>query len=541
MNIIIYRKPWTDWTDTSDVWVDSVIMTDDGRGPSEGEMTCNGFKLDAISAGDFISVAGSPHVWTIETATYNAENNETSYTMTDAFCWALKRRVLLLDMYSTNSAIDGRISKILYMAEKALYPSLTGWDIRTYYKGRNDLTADADRQDDSYKAGENLLDVLYKIVEPSDYCLWIQTAVKNSTTLMASVVWRNTDYNGRVIDEASYKTEYNGQTERGFVIEGRNFDKAYNANQTDYTYADDLGEQSNLAGITKTLASPDEHDMQINGWDSWSRSALSITPSLVQTLLTFGGVLPVPSIAVFQKRLWVMGNCGQSAWNLHNAICIPCASDVIMPVLTREDIAVGNYNLYLGWNNAGIIRRTGGGAQTWGNAGVISTATQVAYSSSGFQTLDELGTGLTGSGRKLPVIMVCSFAESTENWFPLTGTADMDLETSFRILDPSVSSDKAILSAPMVYPLDLWRLVCGAMKSAENASAMSQTDVTSTIDLAELSDLNTAISSFSTDETKRLAVGSIITLNSGNRHRVDAITATMNEDGTKYDVETTQL
>ena len=130
---------------------------------------------------------------------------------------------------------------------------------------------------------------------------------------------------------------------------------------------------------------------------------------------------------------------------------------------------------------------------------------------------------------KVALVGIASLDTSEYVFFPLTGSTDKDIPYGFS------TADVAVKKAPMLYPLDLWRLIYASIKTVSNAMADNYSRNTSkaTVDVAELN-----VNNFNDDAAKRITVGTLLSSVMGDRFRITAINTSFNEDGTpKRDIE----
>ena len=224
----------------------------------------------------------------------------------------------------------------------------------------------------------------------------------------------------------------------------------------------------------------------------------------------------------------------------YNAVIVPYMDPTIANLLKREDVYYNNYDCYIGWQGANILVTDANSSPTFQQSCNINTNPNTPittdfgdfvlsdFSSKVFDPVRVAGCAVIG-------LTLGSLSATDKCWIPLTGSADPDLGTDFHQLNPSNADDLKILSAPMAYPLDLWRVPYASLKSTEKAIREEAVNTMATIDLDS--------AGFNVDnlgdKNGGLWIGSLIRSTMGDLFRVTAITTSYNDDGTpKYDIET---
>ena len=307
----------------------------------------------------------------------------------------------------------------------------------------------------------------------------------------------------------------------------------------------------NFSGITQTLdaVTGERAKIHVGGPDNWTRAALTLTPSAVGRMVSFNGAMSTPLFAVYRRRIWMRCNvkwtglAGAPAFpgiSGYNAVIVPYMDPTIANLLKREDVYYNNYDCYIGWQGANILVTDANSSPTFQQSCNINTNPNTPittdfgdfvlsdFSSKVFDPVRVAGCAVIG-------LTLGSLSATDKCWIPLTGSADPDLGTDFHQLNPSNADDLKILSAPMAYPLDLWRVPYASLKSTEKAIREEAVNTMATIDLDS--------AGFNVDnlgdKKGGLWIGSLIRSTMGDLFRVTAITTSYNDDGTpKYDIET---
>lgn len=552
MNFIKYIEPWTNWNNTQIAGgARDIMLTDNGREASVGQFTINGFNFDSLDVGEYVSFMGSPHIWIIEEAEYDSDEDETTYTIIDAFCHTLKNRLMVFDLYTNQRQIDDRISVILE-AVSGSYPGLDGWNLFPVIRGdASKLIDPRTNLAETSRLGDNVLDVIYSVIEVTDVCLWITTRILDGTTLQATLCYRVLENPVAAPNNTTIKRTLRPNGERMFIVEGRTLDYAVNSTDADPDTHGTGPSIENFSGITQTLNAATEVKPKINvgGPDNWTRTNLTLTPSAVGRMVTFNGAIPSPDFAVYRQRIWMRcnakwtGPAGMPAFpgiSGYNAVIVPYMDPDIADLLKRDDIYYNGYDCYIGWLNAHILVTYANNTPSFTRACNINTDANTPINT-GLEDfiLSDFSSKVFGAGRLAGCAVIGmtmgDLSELDKCWIPLTGTADPTLGLDFHILSPSNANDLKILSTPMLYPLDLWRVPYASLKSTEKAIRDSAVDTSATIDLDAVG--------FNVDNLGdpygALWVGSLISSTMGDLFRVTAITTSYNDDGTpKYDIET---
>lgn len=225
----------------------------------------------------------------------------------------------------------------------------------------------------------------------------------------------------------------------------------------------------------------------------------------------------------------------------YNAVIVPYMDPTIANLLKREDIYYNGYDRYIGWQGANILVTDAPNVTiTFKQSCNINTDPNTPITTDfGDFVLSDFSSRVFDPGRVAGCAVIGlttgSLSATDKCWIPLTGSADPDLGTDFHQLDPSNADDLKILSAPMAYPLDLWRVPYASLKSTEKAIRDEAVNTMATIDLDS--------AGFNVDnlgdKNGGLWIGSLIRSTMGDLFRVTAITTSYNADGTpKYDIET---
>lgn len=553
MNFIKYMEPWTNWNNTQiNGGAIDIMLTENGREASVGQFSISGFNFDNLDVGEYVSFVGSPHIWAIDAAEYDSDADETTYTIIDAFCHTLKNRLLGFDLYTNQRLIDSRIGVILDAVADS-YPGLDGWNLYPIALGdASKLIDPRTNLAETSRAGDSVLDVIYSVIEVTDICLWITTRILNETTLQAILCYRMLEDPITAPKNTTIKRTFRAKGERMFIVEGRTLD--YSINDTGVS-PDTQGtgpSVENFSGITQTLdaVTGERAKIHVGGPDNWTRAALTLTPSAVGRMVTFNGAMPTPLFAVYRRRIWMRCNvkwtglAGAPAFpgiSGYNAVIVPYMDPTIANLLKRNDTYYNGYDCYIGWMSAYILVTDAPNVTiTFKQSCNINTDPNTPITTDfGNFVLSDFSSKVFGAGRKAGCAVIGmttgSLSANDKCWIPLTGSADPTLGLDFHQLDPSNADDLKILSAPMAYPLDLWRVPYASLMSTEKAIREEAVNTAATIDL----DSNGFNVDNLGDKNGGLWVGSLIRSTMGDLFRVTAITTSYNDDGTpKYDIET---
>ena len=545
MEVLKYTAPWVDWKQVQTVnEIENLITTDSGRGASVGEFTISGFAFSILDAGQYLEIQGSPHIWTITNADYDSNENVTKYTIMDVFCHALQNRVLQRDLYVSQYNIDDRINTVIEEVNNHAL-SFNGFEITSYINGTASLKAPESSFSETSSAGSTVLDIIYKILEATSLCMIIYTSTnaKAASNIKVRFVYSNSEVplplpDGRItISRAPYLKH-----DRICVLAGRTYDFSYTTNNDKQT--DGTGpEMSDLSFETATLSNVigDLVTNVVSGTDEWNRNNLIVSPSVITSLLSFNGAIQDPGIQIFNHRLWVPATVsfGTVDASVKNGILIPYFGDTLNSIISDESVYTpdGVYEVNNGFSGISCL----GFKPEFNDKYMISRETKVILSDTNpnFQVRTAAGTfplshfcNLTfGAARpsKVALVGVSSLDTSEYIFFPLTGSTDKNIPYGFS------TADVAVKKAPMLYPLDLWRLIYASIKTVSNAMADNYSRNTSkaTVDVAELN-----VNNFNDDAAKRITVGTLLSSVMGDRFRITAINTSFNEDGTpKRDIE----
>ena len=545
MDVLKHTAPWVDWKQVQTVnGLENVITTDSGRGASVGEFTIPGFAFSILDAGQYIEILGSPHIWTITNADYDPNEDETRYTIMDVFCHALQNRVLQRDLYVSQYNIDDRINTVIEEVNNHAL-SFNGFEITSYINGTASLKAPESSFSETSSAGSTVLDIIYRILEATNLCMIVYTSThaKAATNIKVRIVYSNTEEplplpDGKIrISRTPYLKH-----DRICVLTGRTYDFSYTTNNDKQT--DGTGpEMTDLSFETTTLSNEigDLVTNVVSGTDEWNRNSLIVSPSVIASLLSFNGAIQAPDVQIFNHRLWVTATVsfGTVDASVKNGILIPYFGDTLNSIISDESVYTpdGVYEVNNGFSGISCL----GFKPEFNDKYMISRETKVILSDTNpnFQVRTAGGTfplshfcNLTfGPDRpsKVALVGINSLDTSEYVFFPLTGSTDKDIPYGFN------TADVAVKKAPMLYPLDLWRLIYASIKTVSNAMADNYSRNTSkaTVDVEELN-----VNNFNDDAAKRITVGTLLSSVMGDRFRITAINTSFNEDGTpKRDIE----
>lgn len=545
MDVLKHTAPWVDWKQVQTVnGLENVITTDSGRGASVGEFTLPGFAFSILDAGQYIEILGSPHIWTITNADYDSNEDVTRYTIMDVFCHALQNRVLQRDLYVSQYNIDDRINTVIEEVNNHAL-SFNGFEITSYINGTASLRVPESSFSETSSAGSTVLDIIYRILESTSLCMVVYTSThaKAATNIKVRIVYSNTEEplplpDGKItISRAPYLKH-----DRICVLTGRTYDFSYTT--TDDKETSGTGpEMGDLSFETATLSNVigDLVTNVVSGTDEWNRNNLIVSPSVITSLLSFNGAIQDPGVQIFNHRLWVPATVsfGTAAASVKNGILIPYFGDTLNSIISDESVYTpdGVYEVNNGFSGISCL----GFRPEFNDKYMVSRETKVILSDTNpnFQVRTEAGTfplsyfcNLTFGANhpsKVALVGIASLDTSEYVFFPLTGSTDKDIPYGFN------TADVAVKKTPMLYPLDLWRLIYASVKTVSNAMADNYSRNTSkaTVDVEELN-----VNNFNDDAAKRITVGTLLASVMGDRFRITAINTSFNEDGTpKRDIE----
>ena len=545
MDVLKHTAPWVDWKQVQTVnGLENVITTDSGRGASVGEFTLPGFAFSILDAGQYIEILGSPHIWTITNADYDSNEDVTRYTIMDVFCHALQNRVLQRDLYVSQYNVDDRINTVIEEVNNHAL-SFNGFEITSYINGTASLKVPASSFSETSSAGSTVLDIIYRILESTNLCMIVYTSThaRAATNIKVRIVYSNTEEplplpDGKItISRAPYLKH-----DRICVLTGRTYDFSYTTTADKETNGTGP-EMTDLSFETATLSNVigDLVTNVVSGTDEWNRNNLIVSPSVITSLLSFNGAIQAPTVQIFNHRLWVAATVsfGTAAASVQNGILIPYFGDTLNSIISDESVYTpdGVYEVNNGFSGISCL----GFKPGFNDKYMISRETKVILSDTNpdYQVRTAAGTfplsyfcNLTfGADRpsKVALVGIASLDSSEYVFFPLTGSTDKDIPYGFN------TADVAVKKAPMLYPLDLWRLIYASVKTVSNAMADNYSRNTSkaTVDVEELN-----VNNFNDDAAKRITVGTLLASVMGDRFRITAINTSFNEDGTpKRDIE----
>lgn len=545
MDVLKHTAPWVDWKQVQTVnGLENVITTDSGRGASVGEFTLPGFAFSILDAGQYIEILGSPHIWTITNADYDSNEDVTRYTIMDVFCHALQNRVLQRDLYVSQYNIDDRINTVIEEVNNHAL-SFNGFEITSYINGTASLRVPESSFSETSSAGSTVLDIIYRILESTSLCMVVYTSThaKAATNIKVRIVYSNTEEplplpDGKItISRTPYLKH-----DRICVLTGRTYDFSYTTTEDKQT--DGTGpEMNDLSFETATLSNVigDLVTNVVSGTDEWNRNSLIVSPSVIASLLSFNGAIQAPAVQIFNHRLWVSPTVsfGTAAASVQNGILIPYFGDTLNSIISDESVYTpdGVYEVNNGFSGISCL----GFKPEFNDKYMITRKTTVILSDTNpnHQVRTTAGTfplshfcNLTfGADRpsKVALVGIASLDTSERVFFPLTGSTDNGIPYGFN------TANVAVKKAPMLYPLDLWRLIYASVKTVSNAMADNYSRNTSkaTVDVEELN-----VNNFNDDAAKRITVGTLLSSVMGDRFRITAINTSFNEDGTpKRDIE----
>lgn len=547
MDVLKYTAPWVDWKQVQTVnGVKDIITTDSGRGASVGEFTISGFAFSILDAGQYVEIMGSPHIWTITNADYDSNEDATKYTIMDVFCHALQNRVLQREMYVSQYNVDDRINTVI--EEVNNYDlGFKGFEITSRILGTASLKVPSSSFSETSSAGTTALDVIYNILEATSLCMIIYTSAQGTTAdtnIRVHIVYSNAENplplpDGKItISRAPYLKH-----DRVCVLTGRTYDFSYTTTQDKETDGTGPG-MSDLSFETVSLTNEigDLVTNVVSGTDEWNRNNLILTPSVIASLLSFNGAISIPAIKIFNHRLWIHATVGFGNFvmdDVKNGILIPYFGKSLSPIISDESIYTpdGVYELNNGFSGISCL----GFIPEHNDKTMIERKTTVILSDTDpdFQVRTGAGTfplsyfcNLTfGPERpsKIALVGITSLSASELVFFPLTGSTDKNLTWTFS------TADVGVMKAPILYPLDLWRLIYASIKTVSNAITdnFQKNTTRATVDVESLN-----VNNFNDHQADRITVGSLLSSTMGDRFRITAINTSFNDDGTpKRDIE----
>ena len=534
MELKRFNKPFEDWFDVTMVSdVKDLIWTDDGRDASVGEFSLDGFRFSNLDAGDYIEIAGSPHIWQIETAEYSEVDAITRYQIIDAFCMVLKNRVLHRDLLIAQYDILSRVKTVINEVNK-YYPGLDGWTV-TYKSLPSKLDAPQTNYSETSSSGTAIFDILYGIIESTSFCMTIRTRVKSSTELSADIVLLSIDNHVSVPGDVSITRRPVIHGDRSFLLEDRKYDYAFAGKVSeDYDTNGTGPEQDDLYVNTDSsgTSTSTRFKNSMGGYDSWTRANLILSPSTIIQMTTLSGAIPRPSLYTWNHRVWLSGNVVLGTMTTaKNAIVVPYYGKEAGTILKRSDLYTPEgLDIYYGWSGASVLKyNTETGSIAWSTMTVIHTSEQYPNEEitiNGTKTkLSDLKTKILGPSRpgEIAVIGVYSISDYETILFPLSGSSDILIPFAFTAVDESTSAGSKTAAAPLLYPLDLWRVAYAGIKTVSNAikSDALTTSMTAEIDVRE--------DAFNLTPG---TIGATIKTSYGPVFRITAVTTSFNDDGT---------
>ena len=536
MELKRFNKPFEDWFDVTIVSdVNDLIWTDDGRDASVGEFSLDGFRFSTLDAGDYIEIAGSPHIWQIETAEYSEVDAVTRYQIIDAFCMVLKNRVLHRDLLIAQYDILSRVKTVIDEVNR-YYPGLDGWTV-TYKSIPSKLDAPQTNYSETSSSGTAIFDILYGIIESTSFCMTIRTRVNSSTGLSADIVLLGLgdNYYVSVPGDVNITRRPVIHGDRSFLLEDRKYD---------YAYAEDVSKDYDTNGT-----GPEQDDLYVNtdssgtststrfknsmgGYDAWTRANLILSPSTIIQMTTLSGAIPRPSIYTWNHRVWLSGNVVLGTMTTaKNAIVIPYYGKEAGTILRRSEVYTPEgLETYYGWNGASVLKYNAEtGSIAWSTMTVIYTSEQYPNEEitiNGKKTkLSALKTKILGPSRpgEIAVVGVMSISDYETILFPLSGSSDILIPFALTAVNESTSDGAKTAAAPLLYPLDLWRVAYAGVKTVSNAikSDALTTSMTAEIDVRE--------GAFNLTPG---FIGYPIKTPYGSVLRITAVTTSFNDDGT---------
>ena len=536
MELKRFNKPFEDWFDITIVSdVKDLIWTDDGRDASVGEFSLDGFRFSTLDAGDYIEIAGSPHIWQIDTAEYSEVDAVTRYQIIDAFCMVLKNRVLHRDLLIAQYDILSRVKTVIDEVNK-YYPGLDGWTV-TYKSIPSKLDAPQTNYSETSSSGTAIFDILYGIIESTSFCMTIRTRVNSSTGLSADIVLLGLgdNYYVSVPGDVNITRRPVIHGDRSFLLEDRKYDYAFAGNVSqDYDTNGTGPEQDDLYVNTDSsgTSTSTRFKNSMGGYDSWTRANLILSPSTIIQMTTLSGTIPRPSIYTWNHRVWISGNVVLGTMTTgKNAIVVPYYGKEAGTILKRSELYTPEgLEMYYGWNGASVLKyNTETGSIAWSTMTIIHTSEQYPNEEitiNGKKTkLSDLKTKILGPSRpgEIAVIGVLSISDYETVLIPLSGSSDILIPFAFTAVNESTSDGGKTAAAPLLYPLDLWRVAYAGVKTVSNAikSDALTTSMTAEIDVREDAfDLTPA------------TVGYRVKTSYGPVFRITAVTTSFNDDGT---------
>lgn len=387
-----------------------------------------------------------------------------------------------------------------------------------------------------------MLDVIYKIMESTNLCMIIYTSTHGTTAasnIKVRLIYNNPETpiplpDGKItISRAPYLKH-----DRNCFLTGRTYDFSYST--TDDKETDGTGTAiGDLSFETAGSITNEVGDLVTNvvsGSDEWNRNNLIVSPSVIASLLSFNGAIPTPEIKIFNHRLWVSATIRTGA-SINDGILIPYFGEALSSIISDESVYTpdGVYEVNNGFSGISCL------LTIMDFTSISSRKATVILSDNdpNFQVQTANGSfplsyfcDLTfGADRpsKVALVRYTNISGGTLLHFPLTGSTDKNIPYAL------ATADVAMKKAPMLYPLDLWRLIYASIKTVSNAIADNYNRNTSkaTVDVDELN-----VNNFNDAASNRITVGTLLSSIIGDRFRITAINTSFNEDGTpKRDIE----
>ena len=534
MELKRFNKPFEDWFDVSIVSdVNDLIWTDDGRDASVGEFSLDGFRFSTLDAGDYVEVAGSPHIWQIETAEYSEVDAITRYQIIDAFCMVLKNRVLHRDLLIAQYDIVSRVKTVIDEVNK-YYPGLDGWTV-TYKSIPSKLDAPQTNYSETSSSGTAIFDILYGIIESTSFCMTIRTRVNSSTGLSADIVLLSIDNHVSVPGDVSITRRPVIHGDRSLLLTDRKYDYAFAGKVSeDYDTNGTGPEQDDLYVNTDSsgTSTSTRFKNSMGGYETWTRANLILSPSTIIQMTTLSGAIPRPSLYTWNHRVWISGNVILGTMTTgKNAIVVPYYGKEAGTILKRSDVYTPEgLETYYGWSGASVLKyNTETGSIAWSTMTVVHTSEQYPNEEitiNGTKTkLSDLKTKILGPSRpgEIAVVGVFSISDYETILFPLSGSSDILIPFAFTAVDENTSDGAKTAAAPLLYPLDLWRVAYAGVKTVSNAikSDALTTSMTAEIDVREDAfNLTPGV------------IGATVKTSYGPVFRITAVTTSFNDDGT---------
>ena len=249
-------------------------------------------------------------------------------------------------------------------------------------------------------------------------------------------------------------------------------------------------------------------------------------------MTTLSGAIPRPSLYTWNHRVWISGNVVLGTMTTgKNAIVVPYYGKEAGTILKRSELYTPEgLEMYYGWNGASVLKyNTETGSIAWSTMTIIHTSEQYPNEEitiNGTKTkLSDLKTKILGPSRpgEIAVVGVQSISDYETVLFPLSGSSDILIPFAFTAVNESTSDGAKTAAAPLLYPLDLWRVAYAGVKTVSNAikSDALTTSMTAEIDVREDAfDLTPG------------TIGATVKTSYGPVFRITAVTTSFNDDGT---------